>query len=89
MKNLKSLIFGLAALVVAFGLVFSVSAFRVSKPQNIQEYYWYSADGLIPMGYGENPDGGCAETGVGCAKAYPEEQELPANGHTTITRGFN
>ncbi|WP_199119753.1 hypothetical protein [Pedobacter sp. ASV28] len=35
MKNLKSLIFGLAALCLAFGLMFSVSAFK--KKTNV---YW-------------------------------------------------
>ncbi len=43
MKNLKSLMFGLVALVLAFGLVFSVSAFKqISAKKKMYSYWRYN-----------------------------------------------
>ena len=48
MRNIKSLIFGLAALVVAFGLVFSTSAFKGKKVAPVQyQYMENTADDLF------------------------------------------
>ena len=45
MKNLKKLMFGLAALVMAFGLVFSVSAFKKSDAKKeILRYQYKNSD---------------------------------------------
>lgn len=44
MKNLKSLIFGLAALCLAFGLVFSVSAFTTGTKKSSTLTYRYNGN---------------------------------------------
>ena len=41
MKNLKKLIFGLVALVMAFGLLFSVSAFSSKESKRSYSYWQY------------------------------------------------
>lgn len=52
MKNLKKLTFGLVALVLAFGLVFSVSAFKDTTKKTA--LYWYKVSYDDPITY---PDG--------------------------------
>jgi len=55
MQNLKKMIFGLAALVVAFGLVFTASAFKSdAKSTQKAAMYWYEVSYDDPLNY---PDG--------------------------------
>ena len=54
MKNLKKMLFGLAALVLAFGLVFSVSAFTKSEKET--RWFVYSAsDHPLTEAQAKNP----------------------------------
>jgi len=52
MRNLKSLIFGLAALCLAFGLVFTVSAFKSKgTAQRAPIYFLYDGDDYTPTDF--------------------------------------
>ncbi len=44
MNNLKKIMFSLAALVIAFGLVFSLSAFKGNSAKNTTMYYYFNSD---------------------------------------------
>ena len=71
---MKKYLLGIFAVILAVGL----SAFTVvQKNANPDPIYWYSPDGLEPMGVGAEPDTDCPVDGPGCAKGFDIEPTNP------------
>ncbi|RZK52062.1 MAG: hypothetical protein EOO87_16090 [Pedobacter sp.] len=87
MKNLKKVSLGLAALVVAFGLVFSMSAFRNHQNKVIKtsSYWQFTGDDITQVrDYTKyvkitNPEAPSCEEGsdIPCVLATPEAVNSP------------
>lgn len=81
MKNLKKMMFGLAALVMAFGLVFSVSAFTKKDPINLAYQYTgddesnvMNAGSWTPITYNPSPTECDAEGDLVCVVQFRDDQ---------------
>ena len=74
MKNLKKTIFGLLALIMVFGLVFTVSAFKSNENSKKQYTYWkYNLDEENGARNGFNYTETFSPDGEGC----DDEEEIP------------
>jgi hypothetical protein len=53
------------------------TATETKTEQKAQQLYWYTPDGANSLGYGENPNNGCSQPGVGCAIGFLNEDADP------------